>query len=170
MHRLHLLRHAKSSWDEDVDDRDRKLSRRGRDEAQRVGAHLPAAIGRLDLVLCSTARRARETTELVLAGFAPAPRLLVEDELYLAGAALLLSRLTRLDESDGAVLVIGHNPGLHELAIVLGAPDSPQYRALAAGKFPTAVRASFAVAGRWSMLGHARHPVTDYVTAKSLSA
>jgi len=170
MHRLHLLRHAKSSWDEGVDDRDRKLNRRGRDEAERIGAHLPGAIGALDLVLCSTARRARETMVPVLTGFTPAPRLVVEDGLYLAGAVALLNRLSQLDEDDGAVLLIGHNPGLHELAVTLAATDSPGYPELAGGKFPTAVRASFAIVGPWSTLGRTRHRLVDYVTAKSLKA
>ena len=67
MHMLHLLRHAKSSWKEDVEDRERPLNRRGREAARRVGQHLPAAVGALDLVLCSSARRTRETMDLVLA-------------------------------------------------------------------------------------------------------
>ena len=168
MHRLHLLRHAKSSWAENVDDRERKLNGRGRDEAERVAATLPAAIGPLDLVLCSTARRTRETAARALDGFDPAPRTVFEEWLYLAGAASLLDRLSRLDEASGSVLVIGHNPGLHELAIALAAPDSDGYAALAGGKFPTAVRASFTVAGTWSTLHRTRHVMTDYVTVKSL--
>ncbi len=171
MHRLHLLRHAKSSWTENVDDRERKLNRRGREEAERVGADLPGAIGALDLVLCSTARRTRETASLALTGFAPAPRILFEEGLYLASAAGLLDRLSRLDEAAGSVMVIGHNPGLHELALALAAPDSPDYAALAGGKFPPAVRASFFVAGTWaSARPQLRHAMTDYVTARSLKA
>ena len=61
MHRLHLLRHAKSSRDDGVEDQERRLSRRGRDDARAVGEMLPNALGALDLVLCSSARRTRET-------------------------------------------------------------------------------------------------------------
>lgn len=168
MHRLHLLRHAKSSWDDGVEDHERKLNRRGREEAQSVGAHLPGTIGTLDLVLCSTALRARETAALALAGFAPMPRVVFEDGLYLAGAGALLKRLSALDEADGAVMLVGHNPGMHELALALATAGSPGYPALAGGKFPTAVRASFAVAGAWTALGRSRHPM-EYVTAKSLA-
>lgn len=168
MHRLHLLRHAKSSWDEGVEDHERPLNRRGRDEARRVGRHLPAALGRVDLVLCSSAARTRETMELALVGLSPAPRRSVEDGLYLAGNAALMQRLARLDEADGTVLVIGHNPGLHELAVALAAPESKRFRALAKGKFPTSVRASFAIDGPWAAIGRSRHAMTDYVTAKSL--
>jgi phosphohistidine phosphatase len=168
MHRLHLLRHAKSSRDGEVDDRERRLSRRGRDDARTVGRTLPAAIGPLDLVLCSSALRTRETADFVLAGFAPAATVLFEDGLYLAGPAALLKRLTQLGESAGAVLVIGHNPGLHELALALAVPEGALYRALSQGKFPTTARASFAVEGPWSALGKAPHRLTEYVTVKSL--
>src|SRR6266851_7061481 len=112
MHRLHLLRHAKSSWDEAVEDHQRPLSRRGREAARRVAETLPNALGAVDLVLCSTSVRTRETAELVLAGFAAPPRVLYEDALYLAGSGALLRCLRRLDEKDEAVLLIGHNPGL----------------------------------------------------------
>jgi phosphohistidine phosphatase len=168
MHRLHLLRHAKSDRDQPVEDQDRSLSRRGRDAARRVGASLPAAIGPLDLVLCSSALRTRETAELALACYASAPRIRYEDALYLAGAAALLRRLRQLDEAAGTVLVIGHNPGLHALAAALAAPASPHYRDLADGKFPTAARASFHIDGSWASLDRGRHALTDYVTAKSL--
>jgi phosphohistidine phosphatase len=168
MHRLHLLRHAKARRDDAGEDRERRLSRGGRDMARLIGETLPAALGAVDLVLCSSALRTRETTELALAAFAPQPRILFEDGLYLAGPAALLKRLIALDEADGTVIVVGHNPGLHELAIALAAPDSPSYRALAGGKFPTTARASFAVEGPWSAIGRSRHRLVDYVTPKAL--
>jgi phosphohistidine phosphatase len=168
MHRLHMLRHAKARRDDAGEDRERRLSRSGRDDARMIGQTLPAALGPINLVLCSSALRTRETAELALAGFTPRPQILFEDALYLAGPAALLKRLMQVEESDGAVLVVGHNPGLHELAIALAAPDSPAYRALASGKFPTTARASFAVEPPWSTLGRSRHRLTDYVTVKSL--
>jgi phosphohistidine phosphatase len=168
MHRLHLLRHAKSDRDQPVDDKERHLNRRGREAARHVGESLPEAIGPLDLVLCSSALRTRETAELALACYRSPPPVRYEDALYLAGAAALLRRLRRLDETEGTVLVIGHNPGLHELAAMLAAPHSPHYRDLAGGKFPTAARASFAVEDSWASLDRGRHPLIDYVTAKSL--
>ena len=65
-------------------------------------------------------------------------------------------------------MVIGHNPGLHELAITLAEAESPYYHALAAGKFPTTARASFSIASPWASLNRSRHPLVDYVTVKSL--
>ncbi|HEX3954429.1 MAG TPA: histidine phosphatase family protein [Stellaceae bacterium] len=167
MHQLHLLRHAKSNWDDSVDDHERPLNRRGRETARLIGEILPAGVGSIDLVLCSSALRTRETAKLVLAGFA-APKILYEDVLYLAGRAALIRRLSQLDEGVGAVLVIGHNPGLHDLAVGLAAAESPRYRALATGKFPTTARASFSVAGAWVRLGESHHALVAYVTAKSL--
>jgi phosphohistidine phosphatase len=169
MHTLHLLRHAKSSWKQDVDDHQRGLSRRGRDAAGRVGKHLPEAVGPLDLVLASSALRTRQTLDLVLAGFAPRPRSLVEDELYLASAERLLGRLRGLAEEDREVLVIGHNPGLHELALALADTDMPASQPLVRGKFPTGARASFRVRTPWQALGRSRLELVDYVTVESLS-
>src|SRR5207249_4913788 len=79
MHRLHLLRHAKSDRDAELEDHERPLARRGREAARRVGESLPAAIGALDLVLCSPSLRTRETAALVLARFAPRPSIQFED-------------------------------------------------------------------------------------------
>src|SRR5579864_5703137 len=143
MHRLHLLRHTKSSWDDGEDDHRRRLSTRGREAARVIGKVLPGTIGKLDLVLCSSSLRTRETAELALAGYKPAPRILYEDGLYLATAATIMQRLRQIREGAETVMVIGHNPGLHELAIALAAPGSPGFSTLANGKFPTGVRAGF---------------------------
>src|SRR5215469_17160990 len=128
MKMLHLLRHAKSSAKEDVEDQERPLSRRGRAAARQVGEHLPAKLGAVDLVLCSSARRTRETLDLVITEFSPRPRIMIEDELYLASAAGLAKRLRRLAAGDTNILVIGHNPGLHELAVALADKGSPNFR------------------------------------------
>jgi phosphohistidine phosphatase len=168
MHFLHLLRHAKSDRDEAVEDHERPLSRRGREAARRVGQSLPSALGVIDLVLCSTSLRTRETAALVRAGFGAPPRILYEEALYLAGRAALIRCLRRLDENLAAVMLIGHNPGLHELVLALAASDSPSYRELAGGKFPTAARASFAIDVPWVDLARSQHALIDYVTAKSL--
>ena len=168
MHTLHLLRHAKSSWKDNVEDHQRGLSRRGRLAARRVGAHLPAAVGRLDLVLASSALRTRQTLDLVLVRFAARPRILIEDELYLASAERLLERLRRLAEEDRNILLIGHNPGLRELALALADTAAPASQPLVSGKFPTAARVSFHIATRWAALGRSPLIPADYVAVESL--
>ena len=168
MHQLHLLRHTKSSWDDDADDHERPLNRRGREAARLIGESLLKAAGALDLVLCSSALRTRETAELALAGFDRPPRVLYEDALYLASASDLLERLRLVDERYDNVMVIGHNPGLHELAVALAAPGSAGFSTLANGKFPTGVRVRFVIATSWAEIDSTRHRLVDYVTVKSL--
>jgi phosphohistidine phosphatase len=168
MHMLHLLRHAKSSWKEVVEDHERRLNRRGREAAHRVGRHLAASVGAVDLVLCSSARRTRETLELLLAAFATRPDSMIEDELYDASTEELIDRLRHLTEGIGTVLLVGHNPGLHELAIALADTNSAGFATLQSGKFPTAARASFRIADPWSALGYSRYELVDYVTVESL--
>jgi phosphohistidine phosphatase len=167
MHQLHLLRHAKAEPAEELDDHERPLSRRGRDAARHIGKTLPKVLGGIDLVLCSTALRTQETAALALAAYEPAPRILFERALYLASRAALMRRLRSLEEDYGAVLLIGHNPGLFDLAVALAHTGSADYRTLAEGKFPTAARASFAIDTTWAALHSARHRLTDYVTVKS---
>jgi phosphohistidine phosphatase len=106
--------------------------------------------------------------DLFLAGFTIRPRSTVEDELYAASQEKLMDRLRRLPETDVNVLLVGHNPGLHELAITLADTSSLSFRALASGKFPTAARASFRILDCWSALGRSRYELVDYVTAESL--
>jgi phosphohistidine phosphatase len=168
MHMLHLLRHAKSSWKEEVEDHERPLNRRGREAARRVGQALPAAVGTLDLVLCSSARRTRETMELIVAELAVRPRSVLEDELYEASKDQLMDRLRGLAEEIGNVLLIGHNPGLRDLAIAIADTSTAGFRTLSSGKFPTAARASFRVPEPWSGFGRLRCELLDYVTAESL--
>jgi phosphohistidine phosphatase len=168
MHKLHLLRHAKSSWKQDVKDHQRRLNRRGREAARRVGRHFPETAEALDLILCSSALRARETMDLFLAELRMRPRSNVEDELYAASQEKLMGRLRGLTEDEVNVLLVGHNPGLHELAITLADTSSVRFRALASGKFPTAARVSFRISDCWSALGRSRYELVDYVTAESL--
>ena len=170
MHQLHLLRHAKSSWDDDGDDHARPLTRRGREAARLIGESLAKVATRIDLVLCSSAVRTRETAELALAGLMPPPKISYEDGLYLASRTALMQRLREIDERHEAVMVIGHNPGLQELALALAAPASPGFSTLVNGKFPTGVRCRFVIGTDWVEIDGTRHRLVDYVTVKSLGA
>ena len=112
--RLALVRHAKSSWaDPALADHDRPLNARGRRAAALVGEHLRAEGMEPDLVLCSSATRARQTLELF--ELAPATDIVIEDQLYGAAARELLVRMRRIPARVGSAMVIGHNPGLEEL-------------------------------------------------------
>jgi phosphohistidine phosphatase len=149
MKRVYLLRHAKSSWKHpELPDHDRPLAGRGRRAAKAILRHMRAQELVPELVLCSSARRTRETLERIEPALRHAP-VRVERELYGASAHELLARLRRLPDDLESVLVIGHNPGMHELALEL-AGSAPEL----AGKFPTAALATLAFHGSaWGELG-----------------
>jgi phosphohistidine phosphatase len=166
--RVHLLRHAKSSWaDPGQADRERPLTPRGRRAARRLAVHLRESGADPDLVLCSPAARTMQTLELVRPGLAGRPEVLVEDGLYGASARELLARLRRLPDEVRAVLVVGHNPGLQELAVLLSREG--ELRARARDRFPTAALATLALRGdRWEALDEAGADLIAYVTPRAL--
>jgi phosphohistidine phosphatase len=127
--RLFLLRHAKSAWDDPARrDRDRPLTPRGRKAARRVGRWAKKHGIRPQLVVCSNAVRAQQTLQRVLPGLGE-PAVWTEVTLYAAGAETLLARIRTLpDEVDEAMLV-GHNPGLMDLVLLLAAPSPLRDRA-----------------------------------------
>jgi phosphohistidine phosphatase len=172
MRTLLLLRHAKSSWDDEgADDRVRPLAPRGVRAAARMGAHL-AEQAPLDLVLCSTARRAAETWERASAALGPAPPVAFDDALYLASPARILARVRRVPHGVRRLLVVGHNPGFHELALQLAGAGGDAARAAAEriGKFPTGALAAFELArGDWSELGRAPTRLVAFVRPKDLA-
>jgi phosphohistidine phosphatase len=117
---LYLLRHAKSSWaDPSLADRDRPLAPRGRRNAAVLAARLARAPIAPDLVLCSPALRARETLAAIGDALPPDAETRVEERLYGASADELAALLAELPGAVRAVLLIGHNPGIEELAGLL---------------------------------------------------
>ena len=171
MRQLLLLRHAKSNWDDPrLNDHDRPLD----DGGQRAATVLRAAILDLelvpDLILVSSARRTRETLELL----EPLPgtvRIQRQNELYLASPRQLLEQISDIPADTGRVMIIGHNPGLHDLAMMLIGPhavslNQPHTMRVARG-FPTAALAEFAVAGSWRDLPHGAR-LTRFLTPHDL--
>ena len=140
---LFLLRHAKSSWtDADLEDFDRPLANRGIKACAKVGPYLRARKIRPELVLCSTARRARETLGLLLPHFEGENRILMEDSLYTANdEAVLMERLRRIPASVDKAMLIGHNPTIQDLALMLVGDGKQPDRAALEEKFPTAALA-----------------------------
>jgi phosphohistidine phosphatase len=160
MRQLLLLRHAKSSWDDPLlPDHARPLNARGR----RGAAAMARAMRELGLapevVLVSSARRTLQTLE-ALAPLPDSPIIEPMDALYLAAPQTLLAILRRVPETARSVLLIGHNPGLHELALALvgAAGMAAPAPALAAAvrrlaeAYPTGALAEFAIATPWRLL------------------
>ena len=135
---LTLLRHAKAARAEpESGDIDRALTNRGRRNADAAGQFLAAAKLAPDVIVCSSAARTRETLELLLPYLLPAPKVSYSDGLYLAGPLTLLKALHDAPKPTSHLMLIGHNPGLHALALDLVA-EGPQDRIAALGrKLPT---------------------------------
>jgi phosphohistidine phosphatase len=158
---LLLLRHAKSSWDDPaLADHDRPLALRGRKAAKLIGGYLRERETPVSLVLCSSAVRTRETLELA----SPGGEVEIESGLYGASADELLARLRRVDEGVDSVMLIGHNPAVHDLAVRLAREPGE----LVHGKFPTGALATFAVPGAWATLEAGQARLTAYVKPREL--
>jgi phosphohistidine phosphatase len=155
MKRLTILRHAKSSWDQpEGGDFDRPLNDRGRSAAVRMGRELKQRGVRFDVVLASPATRVRETLDRLAKGYGEFDaEIRFEQSLYLADAATLLDQVKALRDDVEAPLLVGHNPGLQRLILLLAAEDDKARRKLVAEKYPTAALAVIELpAARWSAI------------------
>jgi phosphohistidine phosphatase len=168
MKRVFLLRHAKSSWKEgSLADRDRPLAKRGRRAAKAVARHLETKGIHPDLVLCSPALRTRETLEHVEAALGDGVEVTLDEALYGASESALLARLKALPEGVGSVMLIGHNPGLEELALALAADGAGLARMRE--KYPTAALATIDLpAERWSAVERGSGELVGFVRPSDL--
>lgn len=155
MHRLYLLRHAKAGWAEPgMRDFDRPLDGRGRAEAEAIGRAMTANGFVPDLTLCSTAVRARETLTGVLLG-ADTGRVEFVEGLYSADAAGYLD-IIRDGGTAGAIMVVGHNPMMEDLASALARDGDADARSRLAHGFPTSALAAIRLDEPLSQVGPGR--------------
>lgn len=146
---LTLLRHAKSDWTDAVArDFDRPLNDRGRRAAWTMGAHMAAQGLVFDKVLASPARRVRDTLDEVVRGYGQPLEPVFDERIYLASSAALLDVVGETDVVVQRLLLVGHNPGLEDLALELAAgdADSPLLHEVET-KYPTATLAEIALDG-----------------------
>jgi phosphohistidine phosphatase len=162
-----LLRHAKSSWaDPGLADVDRPLAPRGERSSKKLARYLRKNKVRPELVLCSPSLRTRQTLAAIEPALGKASVELVA-ELYAASQEELLRRLRALPDSVASVMVIGHNPGLQELALALASSGAELPRL--EEKFPTAALATLAVQRKsWAELEPGDAELVDYVVPADL--
>jgi phosphohistidine phosphatase len=167
---LHLLRHVKSSWNDDqIEDFDRPLAPRGERAAGVIAAYLKQNGIKPDLVLCSAARRTRDTVSAVRSGLPKGVPVEVIRDLYEVGPDRILALVRAVDPEVQVLMLVGHNPGLEGLALYLaGKGSDKEARAALERKFPTGAFASLNVEGEWSDLTEGCARLTRLVTPKDL--
>lgn len=172
MRQLLLLRHAKSTWDDaSMPDQARPLNARGRRSAAIMRLAMQDLGLTPDVVLVSTARRTLETLE-ILEPWDDTPLVDPMDNLYLASPMQLMAALHAVADTVRSVLLIGHNPGMHDLAMTLAGPQAMRgsgenERGLMAG-FPTGALAEFVVVSAWSDLRAGSGRLVRFLTPRML--
>ena len=171
MRRLMLLRHAKTERPEGGQrDRDRKLTKRGRADAPAIGAYMARHGLVPEVALVSPAKRAQETWELVAETFAKPPPLVTEDRIYNASTETLIEVVGETHGAHG-VLVIGHNPGLHDVAVRLSVTGDVEARERLAEGLPTAGLVVIDLAfDDWARQPRHAGRLAHFVTPKSIAA
>jgi phosphohistidine phosphatase len=171
--RLLLLRHAKSDWSGKSQDHERPLAARGKKAAPQIGAYMRANGYQPALVLCSTAVRAKQTLELIVLKLEDDPETRFDRALYLAEWPRLMTEIQDAPASATPLMLVGHNPGLEQLANALALQSqsgSERERAQKmAHKFPTAALAvlDFDIAD-WSEVRPGTGRLSDFVRPRDL--
>ena len=166
MKTLTLLRHAKAGWDDrSLSDFERPLTERGRRAARAMGRHLRELGLGFDRVVVSPAARTLETVAVLAETYGPFDA--VEDErIYLAPVETLIEIVRETDDAQTRLLIVGHNPGMERLALLLG--GGPLHEAVAV-KYPTGALAEIALpAARWRDVGEASGTLVRFVRPRDL--
>lgn len=165
---LALLRHAKSDWSgAAATDFDRSLNDRGRGAARAMGAYMASEALTFDRVLASPAVRVKETLDAVARSHGRVIAATFDARMYMAPASLLIELVRDTDEDVQRLLLVGHNPGLGELALALGGADGPFRRDVEAG-YPTGTLAEIMFeSSSWNGLEAGR--MTRFVRLRDLT-
>jgi phosphohistidine phosphatase len=167
---LTLFRHAKSSWGHaDLTDFDRPLNERGERDAPVMGRYL-AEHGLIpDLILCSSARRTRETLDLAWADWPVRPHADYVEALYLATQETMLGILRNVEGSTAHVMMIGHNPGIHAFAMSMAGTGEADARFALSSKYPTAAIANITFDDTaWSDIGSGQGRLAFFIAPKQI--
>jgi phosphohistidine phosphatase len=158
---LVILRHAKAANPQESADFDRPLTARGHADAAAAGAWLSHRTYPPDLVLCSPARRARETWHGVALALTKAPEVRYDEKIYGGSALELLHLVSDVDANVGTVLLVGHNPSLSQLSTMLD-PDGADPAGLR-----TASSAVHTSEAKWNDWGLRAAPLSAAHTARA---
>lgn len=171
MHCLVLFRHAKAvPSDGAIRDYDRPLDTRGRQDAPKMGAYMARHQLVPDLAIVSPAKRTRETWELAAAAFPVPPPVIYEDRLYDASPQIILDVIKAAGGDARRLLIIGHNPGIHQLAVLLIAAGDVDSREQLREGLPTSALVTIEFPFKdWKNLHPQAGRLHRFVTPKSLN-
>jgi phosphohistidine phosphatase len=170
MKTLTLLRHAKSTWNDPVArDFDRPLNKRGRKAAHAVGRAMRSGGLRFDRVIASPALRVTETLDGLAEGYGGPLDPVYDQRVYLASPATLLDLIHEVPDATETLLIVGHNPGLESLTLLLTADDGDALRSEVAVKYPTATLAEISLpVDHWREVARGMGRVTRFVRPRDL--
>jgi phosphohistidine phosphatase len=168
MRQLLLMRHAKAVREPGLSDHARSLTERGREDAVRVARFLQDNKLNPDFAIASDAKRTRETLELAAGQFLPAPAMRLDAKLYLAEPYAILKAIRATSATVSKLLVVGHNPGVHELALALTERSQQADVKRLALSFPTAAVAVINLDCEWSAVAELAGRLERLVHAKVL--
>jgi phosphohistidine phosphatase len=170
MKHLFLLRHAKSSWDDPgLSDFDRPLAPRGERAAKRLARHIAEQGHHFDLVLCSPARRAKDTWGRIAKTLGNDAPVVHARELYLSGEDGFMTRLRGLDDGLATVLLVAHNPDIAGFAARLCADGEVDALRLLSAKYPTGALAAIRLdCARWADLHYGVGYLESFVVPRAL--
>jgi phosphohistidine phosphatase len=168
---LYLLRHGKSSWDDpSLGDAERPLAPRGVRALARMRKYLRKAAIRPDVVICSPARRTRQTLSEIEPALGRGVTVRIEPEVYAGGAAALAGLVSESTDSASSIMLIGHNPSLQDLAVSLAVDGDDALLARLTEKFPTGALAVIALPHQsWRDLGEARGTLEQLILPRELA-
>ncbi|MER5718119.1 histidine phosphatase family protein [Streptomyces sp. NPDC002132] len=160
--RIVLFRHAKADWPQ-VTDHERPLAERGRQDAAVAGRKLTDTGISIDLALCSTATRTRETWKLAVHEFPHRPKTVYEERIYEASPGELIALLNETPDDVRNLILVGHNPGVQGLADILSGTSEGDARERMNGRgFPAAAFAVVSFDGPWKSLEPGTATLLDY--------
>lgn len=170
MRQLLLLRHAKSSWDHvEYDDHDRPLAPRGERAANLMAVWFAQKAWKPDHIVCSTARRTRDTLDIVSSAFPESPAPVFDQDIYLVDHRVLRDYIRDISADYKFVMVVGHNPGIGDLAWYLAGDGAREDMDRIHAKYPTAAAACLTFDhDDWSQIGRGTGHLTDFKMPRDL--
>lgn len=166
IHRLVVVRHAKSAWPDGVPDQERPLGPRGRDDAPRMGRWIAGRYGNPDVVVRSPAVRVSQTWELLAESMPDPGQVVIDGRIYHAWGAELMAVVRAIAAPARTALLVGHEPGVSQLTLSLADRANHELRYRISGKFPTCAVAVLESTLPWEQFGPGCAALVEFVAPK----